>query len=384
MACGTSAIETPNTSSWGSASRKGIRRPWPPPRARSSRRGPTSSSPMPMTRPRRRSWRPRSVPIVFASVADPLGTGLVHSFAAPGGNVTGVADLGLELSPKRLELFREVIPDLRRVLYLYPATDASSRAALTLYHEAARALGLELVAQAVRSEAEAQATLAQSQKGEVDGILAPPSLAFNLPGAILTAAAQRGLPTMFSIHGRFLVEHGGLVSYGADRLRLRPAGGTAGREDQPRHRARRDPRRSQFAARTRHQPAGRGGARLHDRAAGVVSGGSPDPLSLAACQDDKQRHASLHEEPRRSRCVDDHQAWRACSLVSLTLASLLLVPGVALAVEVGEQAPDFTLPSTTGEPISLRQFRGKTARAPGILRAGPRPHVNEEPVSPAG
>src|SRR4029453_19021623 len=156
------------------------------------------------------------VPIVFAGVADPLGTGLVHSFAAPGGNVTGVADLGLELSPKRLELFREVIPALRRVLYLYAATDAASRAALPLYHEAARALGLELVAQAVQSEAEAQATLAQSQKGGVDGILAPPSLAFNLPGAILTAAAQRGLPTMFSVHGRFLVEHGGLVSYGAD------------------------------------------------------------------------------------------------------------------------------------------------------------------------
>jgi cytochrome oxidase Cu insertion factor (SCO1/SenC/PrrC family) len=47
-------------------------------------------------------------------------------------------------------------------------------------------------------------------------------------------------------------------------------------------------------------------------------------------------------------------------LVSSTLASLLLVPSVLLAVEVGEQAPDFTLPSTLGEPISLSQFRGKT------------------------
>ena len=46
-------------------------------------------------------------------------------------------------------------------------------------------------------------------------------------------------------------------------------------------------------------------------------------------------------------------------MVSTTLASLLLVTGVALALEVGEQAPDFTLPSTLGEPISLRQFRGK-------------------------
>ena len=47
-------------------------------------------------------------------------------------------------------------------------------------------------------------------------------------------------------------------------------------------------------------------------------------------------------------------------MVRLTLARLLLVTGVALAVEVGEQAPDFTLPSTTGEPIRLSQFRGKT------------------------
>jgi len=46
-------------------------------------------------------------------------------------------------------------------------------------------------------------------------------------------------------------------------------------------------------------------------------------------------------------------------MVSTTLARLLLIPSMALAVEVGEQAPDFTLPSTLGEPISLRQFRGK-------------------------
>ena len=156
------------------------------------------------------------VPIVFAGVADPLGTGLVHSFAAPGGNLTGVADLGLELSPKRLEIFRDILPALQRVLYLYHATDAYALAALPLYQEAARALGLVLVAHAVQSEEEAQATLAQTQQGAVEGILAPLSLAFNLPGAILEAAAQRALPTMFSIHGRFMVEHGGLASYGAD------------------------------------------------------------------------------------------------------------------------------------------------------------------------
>ena len=57
--------------------------------------------------------------------------------------------------------------------------------------------------------------------------------------------------------------------------------------------------------------------------------------------------------------MDDHQAWRACSCEHHARESAARARR-ALAVEVGEQAPDFTLPSTLGEPISLRQFRGKT------------------------
>ncbi len=55
------------------------------------------------------------LPVVFAIVSDPLGSGLVESFARPGGNVTGVADLSIELGPKRLEVFRQIIPNLKRV-----------------------------------------------------------------------------------------------------------------------------------------------------------------------------------------------------------------------------------------------------------------------------
>ncbi len=56
------------------------------------------------------------IPIVFANVGDPLGSGLIQSFARPGGNITGVADLRHELGPKRLEIFKELIPGLQRVL----------------------------------------------------------------------------------------------------------------------------------------------------------------------------------------------------------------------------------------------------------------------------
>jgi putative ABC transport system substrate-binding protein len=154
------------------------------------------------------------IPIVFAGVGDPLGSGLVQSFARPGGNITGVTNLSLDLSPKRLELFRQTIPTLKRVLYPYDPADTYAVAQVEVYRDAARRLGIELVEQSVHSEAEAQATLSQVQKGHVDGILAPDALSFNIPGFVLEAASQQAIPTMFA--GAFWVERGGLASYGPD------------------------------------------------------------------------------------------------------------------------------------------------------------------------
>jgi putative ABC transport system substrate-binding protein len=154
------------------------------------------------------------IPIVFAGVGDPLGSGLVQSFAQPGGNITGVTNLSLDLSPKRLELFRETLPGLRRVLHSYNPADAYTIEQVGVYREAARRLGIELVEQAVHSEEEARATLAQVRRGDVDGVLAPDALSFNIPGLILEAAPKQALPTMFA--GAFWVERGGLASYGPD------------------------------------------------------------------------------------------------------------------------------------------------------------------------
>ena len=94
------------------------------------------------------------LPIVFAAVEDPVGSGLVQSFAQPGGNITGVASLDIELGPKRLQLFHELVPGLTRVLFLYEATDVYSQEAANVYREAARRLGLELVGQVVRTTEE--------------------------------------------------------------------------------------------------------------------------------------------------------------------------------------------------------------------------------------
>ena len=64
-----------------------------------------------------------TLPIVLMTGSEPVGLGLVRSLARPGGNITGVADLDVELAPKRLEIFRELVPDLKRVLFAYDADD---------------------------------------------------------------------------------------------------------------------------------------------------------------------------------------------------------------------------------------------------------------------
>jgi putative ABC transport system substrate-binding protein len=155
------------------------------------------------------------IPIVFAAVVgDPVELGLVRSIARPGGNITGITDGDLELNPKRLEIFKDMIPSLKRVLYLYDPTDVHAAAAARAYREGARQLGVVLVERPVRTEAEARATLARLRKAEVDGIVSPPTTSLNIPGIALDATLERSLPTMFN--AAFMVERGGLVSYGPD------------------------------------------------------------------------------------------------------------------------------------------------------------------------
>jgi ABC-type uncharacterized transport system substrate-binding protein len=153
------------------------------------------------------------IPIV-CMCEEPVRLGVVQSFARPGGNITGVTHLSLELGPKRLQIFQDLMPSLKRVLFPYNANDARSVALATVYRDAAHRLGVTLVEKPVHTEAEAQAALAQVRQGEVDGILAPEGASLNLPGFVLEATAQRAFPTMFD--AAFWVEQGALASYGPD------------------------------------------------------------------------------------------------------------------------------------------------------------------------
>jgi putative ABC transport system substrate-binding protein len=153
----------------------------------------------------------RRIPIVFVSVADPVGLGLVESFARPGGNITGVTDLELQLGPKRLEIFQEIVPGLRRVLFPYDATDVYGTKAARIYRQAAQRLSIELVERPVRTQGEARAVLTRVRQGEVDGILAPPSPSLNILGFILEFNAS-AIPTMFG--GALITPgHRGLAGY---------------------------------------------------------------------------------------------------------------------------------------------------------------------------
>ena len=158
------------------------------------------------------------IPIVFMGGSDPVGLGLVQSLAHPGGNITGTADLDVELGPKRMEIFREMIPHLKRLLLPYDATNAYAVAQLPMYRDAARRLGLTLVERPLRSEEEARAAITGIRKGEVDGILSPRFLSLNIPGFILDTGTKQAIPTMF--HGSFLVGRGGLASYSASDEQL--------------------------------------------------------------------------------------------------------------------------------------------------------------------
>lgn len=155
----------------------------------------------------------RRIPIVFAGVADPVGLGLIQTLDRPGANVTGVADREVEVGARRLEIFKDLVPGLRRVLYVHDANDAVSLALAAVYRDTGRRLGVEVLERPVSSEAEVDAVLRQVRRGDVQGIIGPPHSSFNVPGSVLDLAGRRRLPTLGGT--TFWAEVGALVSYGA-------------------------------------------------------------------------------------------------------------------------------------------------------------------------
>jgi putative ABC transport system substrate-binding protein len=154
-----------------------------------------------------------SVPVVMIAVGDPVGTGVVPSLSQPGGNITGLTSISTEMDGKRLELLREVVPDVSHVAVLWNAASPLQVLAEKQTQAAARKLGIRVLSLGVRTEQEIQGALAAMVNQRPDALLVLADRLFLQHRArIMDFAAQQRLPGVHAY--RELVEAGGLMSYG--------------------------------------------------------------------------------------------------------------------------------------------------------------------------
>ena len=152
------------------------------------------------------------IPIVFAAVADPVGSGLVASLARPGGNITGVSIQATDLAGKRLELLREVVPGLRRLAIMVNVGAHGAVLEMGEAQAAARTIGVEVATFEIR-RAEDVAPAFEALKGRTEALyIASDPLVLANRVRISTLALGARLPTIYSF--REYVEAGGLISYG--------------------------------------------------------------------------------------------------------------------------------------------------------------------------
>lgn len=153
------------------------------------------------------------IPIVFSAGADPVVLGLVESFAKPGGRLTGVYEPGTDLTAKRLEILKEIVPKLHRVLAFYdPRNRVASESAKLAREEVARLRGVELVERHFTSVKELQASVRAIRAGEVDAFFQlSDSMVNSQAQLIIDTARVKRLPTMFLDQNSVI--KGGLASY---------------------------------------------------------------------------------------------------------------------------------------------------------------------------
>jgi putative tryptophan/tyrosine transport system substrate-binding protein len=152
------------------------------------------------------------IPIVFPIAGDPVGSGLVASLARPGGNVTGLSALGVDLAAKRLELLREVLPDLHRLAIMANIDASGAKHEMGEVQTVARTLDLEIVPLPIR-RADDIAPAFEALKDRADALYVCADPLVNTTRIrINTLVLGARLPTMYGT--RDLVEIGGLMSYG--------------------------------------------------------------------------------------------------------------------------------------------------------------------------
>lgn len=162
----------------------------------------------------------RTIPIVFVAHADPVRLGHVSSLARPGGNVTGLAGMDPEITPKRMEVLKATLPRATRFGVLSVTTAPSHRPFLQAAEASRGKLGVQLLTVGVSSVADYDAAFAKMAHGRVDAVLvhsASLTVREN-PQRLAELALKHRLPTMFLLRENVMV--GGLMSYGPDLIDL--------------------------------------------------------------------------------------------------------------------------------------------------------------------
>ena len=154
------------------------------------------------------------IPIVFASVGNPVGTGLVASLARPGGNATGLSSQMSDTASKRVELLREITPSLRRLAIFGNIGNALSVLEMAEVQVAARTLGVETTKVVIRRGEDIESGIT-ALKGRVDALYVCLDPLMNSNSTRISSKALLAqLPTMYG--SKFFAEAGGLMSYGVN------------------------------------------------------------------------------------------------------------------------------------------------------------------------
>ena len=161
----------------------------------------------------------RTVPIVFATVVDPVGAGLIDSLARPGGNATGFLLYDFNLGGKWLELLKQIAPTITRVAVLRDASTTSGTGQFAAIQAVAPSLKVDVVPVNMREAADLERTIAAFARSPNGGVILTGSgLSILHRDLIIALAARYKLPAIY--YERFFAAAGGLISYGSDRIEL--------------------------------------------------------------------------------------------------------------------------------------------------------------------
>jgi putative ABC transport system substrate-binding protein len=163
----------------------------------------------------------RTIPIVFVSVSDPVGSGFVANFARPSGNMTGFTIFPATITGKYLSMLKEMVPQLARVAILYnpESAPAAGTLFLTPFVDAAREFKVQPITAQVRNPAEIESTIAKLGSEPRSGLIVMPDNFTSVHRQlIISLAAQFRIPAIYPY--RYFAEEGGLLSYGVDTTDL--------------------------------------------------------------------------------------------------------------------------------------------------------------------